>query len=192
MPWKVYAKYIMTSNPLHQRIAPNWNHWIHPELVSNSTCLWDPGSQDYISQGTHFWLNYEVRLPTSALAHSVTWQSSQNSGKHFNYIYQFIIKDAIRVQMKSPMKRFIKWGLKRSWEQEFPSLWCSSAPPSQDTHAYVHQSGSSTNSFTFRFHWVGNYDTTIMAESKKELKSLLMKVKEESEKTGMKTQHSKN
>ena len=35
-------------------------------------------------------------------------------------------------------------------------------------------------------------DTTIMAESKEELKSLLMKVKEESEKAGLKTQHSEN
>ena len=35
-------------------------------------------------------------------------------------------------------------------------------------------------------------DTTLMAESEKELKSLLMKVKEESEKAGLKTQHSKN
>ena len=34
--------------------------------------------------------------------------------------------------------------------------------------------------------------TTLMAESEKELKSLLMKVKEESEKAGLKTQHSKN
>ena len=34
-------------------------------------------------------------------------------------------------------------------------------------------------------------DTPIMAESK-ELKSLLMKVKEESEKVGLKTQHSRN
>ena len=34
-------------------------------------------------------------------------------------------------------------------------------------------------------------DTTLMAESK-ELKSLLMKVKEESEKIGLKTQHSEN
>ena len=34
-------------------------------------------------------------------------------------------------------------------------------------------------------------DNTLMAESK-ELKSLLMKVKEESEKSGLKTQHSKN
>ena len=34
-------------------------------------------------------------------------------------------------------------------------------------------------------------DTTLMAESKEELKSLLMKVKEESEKAGLK-QHSKN
>ena len=35
-------------------------------------------------------------------------------------------------------------------------------------------------------------DTTLMAESEEELKSLLMKVKEESEKSGLKTQHSKN
>ena len=34
-------------------------------------------------------------------------------------------------------------------------------------------------------------DTTLMAESKKELKSLLMKVREESEKAGL-TQHSEN
>ena len=34
-------------------------------------------------------------------------------------------------------------------------------------------------------------DTTLMAESK-ELKSLLMKVKEESEKLGLKAQHSEN
>ena len=34
-------------------------------------------------------------------------------------------------------------------------------------------------------------DTTIMAESEEELKSLLMKVKEESEKVGFKTQHSR-
>ena len=35
-------------------------------------------------------------------------------------------------------------------------------------------------------------DTTLMAESKDELKSLLMKLKEESEKAGLKLQHSKN
>ena len=35
-------------------------------------------------------------------------------------------------------------------------------------------------------------DTTLMAESKEELKSLLMKVKEESGKSGLKTQHSKS
>ena len=34
-------------------------------------------------------------------------------------------------------------------------------------------------------------DTTLMSESKEELKSLLMKVKEESEKVGFKIQHSK-
>ena len=35
-------------------------------------------------------------------------------------------------------------------------------------------------------------DTTLMAESEEELKSLLMKVKAESEKVGLKAQHSEN
>ena len=35
-------------------------------------------------------------------------------------------------------------------------------------------------------------DTTLMAESKEELKSLLMKMKEESEKNWLKTQHSES
>ena len=35
-------------------------------------------------------------------------------------------------------------------------------------------------------------DTTLMAESEEELKSLLMKVKEESEKVGLKVKHSEN
>ena len=35
-------------------------------------------------------------------------------------------------------------------------------------------------------------DTTLLAESEEELKSLLIKVKEESEKADLKTQHSKN
>jgi len=35
-------------------------------------------------------------------------------------------------------------------------------------------------------------DTTLMAESEEELKSLLMKVKEESEKSWLKDQHSEN
>ena len=35
-------------------------------------------------------------------------------------------------------------------------------------------------------------DTTLMAESEEELKSLLMKVKDESEKNWFKAQHSKN
>ena len=35
-------------------------------------------------------------------------------------------------------------------------------------------------------------DTTLMVESEEELKSLLMKVKEDSEKIGFKTQHSEN
>ena len=35
-------------------------------------------------------------------------------------------------------------------------------------------------------------DTTLMEESEEELKSLLMKVKEDSEKAGLKLKHSKN
>ena len=35
-------------------------------------------------------------------------------------------------------------------------------------------------------------DTTLMAESEEQLKSLLLKVKEESGKVGLKSQHSKN
>ena len=35
-------------------------------------------------------------------------------------------------------------------------------------------------------------DTSLMAESEEELKSLLMKVKEKNEKNGLKTQHSEN
>ena len=35
-------------------------------------------------------------------------------------------------------------------------------------------------------------DTTLMAESEKELKNLFMKVKEEGEKSWLKTQHSEN
>ena len=35
-------------------------------------------------------------------------------------------------------------------------------------------------------------DTTLMAENEEELKSLLMKVKEETEQVGFKTQHSEN
>ena len=36
------------------------------------------------------------------------------------------------------------------------------------------------------------YDTTLMAESEEELKNLLMNMKEESEKAGLKLKHSKN
>ena len=46
--------------------------------------------------------------------------------------------------------------------------------------------GKNINNFRYA------YDTTLMAESEEELKSLLMKVKEESEKSLLKTQHSEN
>ena len=41
------------------------------------------------------------------------------------------------------------------------------------------------------FSWYAD-DTTLMADSEEELKSLLMKVKEESEKVGLKPQYSEN
>ena len=46
--------------------------------------------------------------------------------------------------------------------------------------------GRNTNNFRY------TDDTILMAESEEELKSLLMKVKEESEKNWLKTQYSKN
>ena len=49
-----------------------------------------------------------------------------------------------------------------------------------DTQAGVKIAGRNINNLGYA------YDTTLMAESKKELKSLLMKVKEESEKVGLK------
>ena len=49
-----------------------------------------------------------------------------------------------------------------------------------EAQAGIKISGRNTNNLRYA------YDTTIMAESKEELKSLLMKVKEESEKTGVK------
>ena len=48
------------------------------------------------------------------------------------------------------------------------------------------QAGININNFRYAD------DTTLMAESEEELKSLLMWVKEKSEKSWLKTQHSKN
>ena len=49
------------------------------------------------------------------------------------------------------------------------------------------QEAQAGNKIARRNNNLGNaYDTTLMAESKEELKSLLMKVKEESEKAGLK------
>ena len=54
-------------------------------------------------------------------------------------------------------------------------------------HIGIKIAGRNINNFRY------TDDTThIMAESKEELKSLLMKVKEESEKSWLKTQHSEN
>ena len=49
-----------------------------------------------------------------------------------------------------------------------------------ETQAGIKIAGRNINNFRYA------EDTTLMAESKEELKSLLMKVKEESEKTGLK------
>ena len=49
-----------------------------------------------------------------------------------------------------------------------------------EAQAEVKTAGENTNNFRYA------YDTTLMAEREEELKSLLMKVKEESEKAGLK------
>ena len=56
----------------------------------------------------------------------------------------------------------------------------------EEAQAGIKIAGRNINNFRYAD------DTTLMAESKEELKKLLMKVKEESEKAGLKTQHSKN
>ena len=55
-----------------------------------------------------------------------------------------------------------------------------------DSQAQIKIEGRNINNLTYAD------DTTIMAESEEKLKSLLIKVKEESEKIWLKTQYSKN
>ena len=55
----------------------------------------------------------------------------------------------------------------------------------EETQAGLKIAGRNTNNLRL------TDDTTLMAESEEELKSLLMKVKEENEKAGLKAQHSK-
>ena len=60
-------------------------------------------------------------------------------------------------------------------------------------HAAIHgvaKSWTRLSKFTFTFTYAD--DTTLMAESEEELKSLLMKVKEKSEEVGLKLKHSEN
>ena len=56
----------------------------------------------------------------------------------------------------------------------------------EETQAGINIAGRNINNLRYAD------DTTIMAESEEELKSLLMKVKEESEKLWLKAQHSEN
>ena len=56
----------------------------------------------------------------------------------------------------------------------------------EEAQAGIKISGRNINNFRYAD------DTTLMAESKEELKNLLMKVKEESEKSWLKAQHSEN
>ena len=55
-----------------------------------------------------------------------------------------------------------------------------------ESQAGIKTSGRNINNFRYAGY------TTLMAESKEELKNLLMKVKEEGERSWFKTQHSKN
>ena len=56
----------------------------------------------------------------------------------------------------------------------------------EETQAGIKIAGENINNLRYA------NNTTLMAESEEELKSLLMKVKEESEKSWLKTQHSQN
>ena len=56
----------------------------------------------------------------------------------------------------------------------------------EETQAGIKTAGRNINNLSYAD------DTTLMAESEEELKSLLMKVKEESGKRWLKTQHSEN
>ena len=56
----------------------------------------------------------------------------------------------------------------------------------EETQAGIKIAGRNINNLSYAD------DTTLMAESEEELTSLLMKVKEESGKSWLKTQHSKN
>ena len=56
----------------------------------------------------------------------------------------------------------------------------------EEAHAGIQIAGRNINSLRYAD------DTTLMAESEEEPESLLMKVKEESEKVGLKAQHSEN
>ena len=56
----------------------------------------------------------------------------------------------------------------------------------EEAHGGIKISGRNTNNLRYAD------DTTLMAENEEELKSLLIKVKEESEKNWLKPQHSEN
>ena len=56
----------------------------------------------------------------------------------------------------------------------------------EETQAGIKTAGRNSNNLRYAD------DTTLMAEREEELKSVLMKVKEESEKFGLKAQHSEN
>ena len=56
----------------------------------------------------------------------------------------------------------------------------------EEVHARIKIAGNDINNLRYA------HDTTLMAETEEELKSLLMKVKEESKKSWLKTQHSKD
>ena len=73
---------------------------------------------------------------------------------------------------QSPGKLFIK--------QKYPEL----SPRNSDLIGLI--AGRNINNFRYAD------DTTLMAESEEELKSLLMKAKEESENVGLKFQHPEN
>ena len=79
--------------------------------------------------------------------------------------------------------------------KEYKAVYCHPNYLTYTQSASCEMLGWMKHKLESRFRNINNLiyadDTTLMAESEEELKSLLMKVKEKSEKAGLKTQHSK-
>ena len=78
------------------------------------------------------------------------------------------------------------WGAPKSMQMVIAAMKLKDAYSLEETQAGIKIAGRSINNLRYAD------DTTLMAESEEKLKSLLMKVKVESEKSWLKAQHSEN